>query len=144
MSQWNVQIVIGRLMTDQEFRHRFETQARECLAILSERGMELTHMEVTALVETDPRVWGHLASWIDHRLRRVQRQRSTTPQPLTRRQHEVLRGVFEGLTNKQIASALGVSEPAVKATLQQLFRKTAVRTRAQLVRVAINSSSEYR
>jgi len=56
---------------------------------------------------------------------------------LTARQRRVLRGVFEGLTNKQIAAAVGVTEPAIKATLQQLFRKTRVRTRAQLVRVAV-------
>jgi len=32
---------------------------------------------------------------------------------------------------------LGVSEPLVKAVLQQLFSKTGVRTRSQLVRIAL-------
>jgi DNA-binding NarL/FixJ family response regulator len=59
---------------------------------------------------------------------------------MTERQQRVLRGVFEGLTNKEIAGHLGVSESAVKATLQQLFRKTRVRTRAQLVRIVLESS----
>jgi transposase len=46
-----------------------------------------------------------------------------------------LSGVFEGLINKEIAERIGVSESSVKATLQQLFSKTGVRTRSQLVRI---------
>ena len=45
-----------------------------------------------------------------------------------------------GLSNKQIAAGAGVSESAVKATLQQLFRKARVRTRAQLVRITVEGS----
>jgi two-component system nitrate/nitrite response regulator NarL len=41
------------------------------------------------------------------------------------------------LANKQIADRLQISETAVKASLQQLFAKTGVRTRSQLVRVAL-------
>jgi DNA-binding NarL/FixJ family response regulator len=59
---------------------------------------------------------------------------------LTEREQQVLRGLFEGLTNKEIAAELGVSESAIKATLQQLFQKTRVRTRSQLVRIALESS----
>ncbi len=59
---------------------------------------------------------------------------------LTDRERQVLQGVFEGLTNKKIATRIGVSEGTVKATLQQLFQKTQVRTRGQLVRAAIERS----
>jgi DNA-binding NarL/FixJ family response regulator len=59
---------------------------------------------------------------------------------LTEREQQVLRGLFEGLTNKEIAAQIGVSESAIKATLQQLFQKTRVRTRSQLVRIALESS----
>ncbi len=55
----------------------------------------------------------------------------------TAREQQVLCGVFEGLANKEIAARLGVSESSVKATLQQLFSKTGVRTRSQLVRIAL-------
>jgi len=55
----------------------------------------------------------------------------------TERDRLVLRGVFEGLANKEIADRLHVSESAIKASLQQLFSKTGVRTRSQLVRVAL-------
>jgi two-component system nitrate/nitrite response regulator NarL len=56
---------------------------------------------------------------------------------LTERERLVLSFVFEGLANKQIADRLQISETAVKASLQQLFAKTGVRTRSQLVRVAL-------
>lgn len=55
----------------------------------------------------------------------------------TERDRQVLRCVFEGLANKEIAERLRVSESAIKASLQQLFSKTGVRTRSQLVRVAL-------
>ena len=52
------------------------------------------------------------------------------------RQRRVLRFVVEGLSNKEIAWRLQISESYVKAILQSLFEKTGVRTRGQLVRVA--------
>jgi two-component system sensor kinase FixL len=57
--------------------------------------------------------------------------------PLNNRESEVLRFLVQGLANKEIASRLNVSESVVKNTLQQLFAKTEVRTRSQLVRVAL-------
>ena len=62
---------------------------------------------------------------------------SPTRPEFTEREREVLRGVFEGLTNKEIAAQVSVSESTVKAGLQQLFQKTGVRTRSQLVRIAL-------
>ncbi len=56
---------------------------------------------------------------------------------LNTRESDVLRLVVQGLTNKEIASHLGVSESVVKNILQQLFAKTEVRTRSQLVRIAL-------
>ncbi len=53
------------------------------------------------------------------------------------RQRKVLRFVLEGLSNKEIAWRLQISESYVKAILQSLFHKTGVRTRGQLVRVAV-------
>jgi two-component system nitrate/nitrite response regulator NarL len=56
---------------------------------------------------------------------------------LTERERQVLSLVLDGLTNKEIADRLTVSESAVKGTLQQLFAKASVRTRSQLVRFAL-------
>lgn len=55
----------------------------------------------------------------------------------TERERITLRYLLQGLANKEIASNLNISESAVKATLQQLFSKTGVRTRSQLVLLAI-------
>lgn len=57
---------------------------------------------------------------------------------LTVREWEVMRAVAGGLGNKEIASQYGMSLAAVKAILQRLFRKSGVRTRCQLVRVALD------
>jgi two-component system, NarL family, nitrate/nitrite response regulator NarL len=64
---------------------------------------------------------------------------STQPSAVrfTERERRVLSFVFEGLANKQIGDRLQISESAVKACLQQLFAKTGVRTRSQLVRIAL-------
>jgi DNA-binding NarL/FixJ family response regulator len=84
--------------------------------------------------------------WVDQRVIRAMAdgvrygEEQSMRQFLTEREQEVLRGIFEGLSNKEIAAQIGVSESAVKATLQQLFQKTRVRTRSQLVRIALESS----
>ena len=57
--------------------------------------------------------------------------------PLTQRQQEVLSGILDGLTNKEIAWKLKVSESSIKAVIQELFHKAGVRTRSQLVRITI-------
>ncbi len=62
---------------------------------------------------------------------------------LNEREQSVLRGVFEGLTNKEIASNLKFSEGYVKAVLQQLFQKTGVRSRSQLVRIVLERKAEF-
>lgn len=56
---------------------------------------------------------------------------------LSPREKNVLSFVFQGLTNKEIADKTGMSLSLVKACLQGLFSKTGVRTRSQLVRVAL-------
>jgi DNA-binding NarL/FixJ family response regulator len=137
MSQWAVEIVIGRLLTDEVFRHHLEERGQEWLTSVREHGIDLDDAEIAALSEGGTHIWTQLASRIDRRLYRRQTPRADAASALTARQRRVLRGVFEGLTNKQIAAVVGVTEPAIKATLQQLFRKTRVRTRAQLVRVAV-------
>lgn len=60
---------------------------------------------------------------------------------LSDREKSVLRGVLEGASNKSIAASLHLSESSVKAVLQQLFLKTGVRTRSQLVRIALERHS---
>ena len=81
--------------------------------------------------------------WLDQeQLQTALRTEVATPQenrtkPFTEREQQVLSCVFEGLANKEIADRIGVSESSVKATLQQLFSKTGVRTRSQSVRIVL-------
>jgi DNA-binding NarL/FixJ family response regulator len=88
----------------------------------------------TGEVWVDPRIIQNMAAAVQ------QNEDQTTGRPLTEREQRVLQGIFEGLTNKEVAARLGVTESAVKATLQQLFQKTGVRTRSQLVRIALERS----
>jgi PAS domain S-box-containing protein len=57
--------------------------------------------------------------------------------PLSGRETDVLRLLVQGMANKEIAARMEISESTVKNTIQQLFAKTGVRTRSQLVRVAL-------
>ena len=82
----------------------------------------------------DPKVIQLMADRVD------QRDEERINPLLTEREQQVLRGIFEGLTNKEIGAQLGVTDGAIKATLQQLFQKTGVRTRSQLVRIALEGS----
>ena len=145
MSQRGVQLVIGKLLTDVDFRRRFEAHAGECLAGLRQPGIHLNEREIAALVAMDPRVWSKIASQMDPGLERAVSEPAvgTTPRrrrDLTERQERVLSRVCAGLSNKEIAAEERVSESAVKGTLQQLFRKMRVRRRAQLVRLAVEGA----
>ena len=61
---------------------------------------------------------------------------------LSPRETDVLRFLVQGLANKEIAARMSISESSVKNTLQQLFARTGVRTRSQLVRVAMEHYRE--
>lgn len=82
-------------------------------------------------------------TWLDQESIRALVEASKHPgrpapvKAFTEREKQVLQGVFEGLTNKEIGARLSISESSVKAGLQQLFHKTGVRTRSQLVRIAL-------
>jgi len=59
---------------------------------------------------------------------------------LTEREEKVLLGILGGLTNRKIGDNIGLSEGTVKSVVQQLFVRAGVRTRGQLVRVALEGS----
>jgi len=63
--------------------------------------------------------------------------------PLGSRELDVVRLLVQGLTNKEIAAKLTISESVVKNTFQQLFAKSGVRTRSQLVRVILEQYRSY-
>jgi DNA-binding NarL/FixJ family response regulator len=59
---------------------------------------------------------------------------------LSEREEKVLLGILGGLTNRKIGDDLGLSESSVKAAVQRLFHRSGVRTRSQLVRMALEGS----
>lgn len=91
---------------------------------------------------TNNEIWldtGAIRSLVAARNAQIDRMEHT--QHLTSRQGKVLRGILDGLTNKEIAWEMKVSESSIKAVIQELFHKAGVRTRSQLVRVAIENHS---
>lgn len=84
--------------------------------------------------------------WIDPRVIRLLADRYPVEpdhidgEGLTERERKVLMGILGGLSNRKIGEDIKLSESSVKAVVQQLFEKTGVRTRSQLVRIAISHS----
>lgn len=110
-------------------------------------GIFLKHSPPSQLVEAIHKVMaGDL--WLDSRAVRSvvagangRSEEQRGGQELTSRERAVLKAVFEGLSNKEISAKLDISETSVKWVMQQLFAKTGVRTRSQLVRIALEKHS---
>jgi two-component system nitrate/nitrite response regulator NarL len=69
--------------------------------------------------------------------RAVDRTRAPRRATLTDRDRTVMRGILQGLSNREIAAKLEISEGAVKASVRHVCEKLGVRTRSQLVKVAL-------
>ena len=70
MAHKTVQLIIGRILTDEAFRVSFLEDPAGTLSSLRDIGFELTSAEVDALTHTDRRLWSSGADWIDGRLQR--------------------------------------------------------------------------
>jgi hypothetical protein len=68
MSQRTVQLLIGQIVTEEDLRRRFVSAPTETLAAVREQGLELTPIEVQALIDTPPDMWETAAAAIDPRL----------------------------------------------------------------------------
>jgi hypothetical protein len=68
MSQKTVQLIVGRLVTDEEFRLRFLENPRQALDALRDRGFDLTNGEIEALLRTDRSIWIDVSSRLDPQL----------------------------------------------------------------------------
>jgi len=71
MSQKNVEIIVGKLATDEDFRRQFGSDPSRTVRELIERGTELTPSEVAALLSTDTRVFDRVAEALDPRLQKA-------------------------------------------------------------------------
>ena len=71
VTQRSIEMVIGRLVTDEEFRETFLSDPHRALGELLERGTHLTHAEIAALVATDSALWEQAAEQVDPRLQKI-------------------------------------------------------------------------
>ena len=88
--------------------------------------------------------------WVDQRVIRLLADQfierhyhlgyETSDKSLDDRERNVLLGIVGGLSNRKIGENLGISESSVKNVVQRLFGKSGVKTRSQLVRVALEGS----
>jgi hypothetical protein len=76
MSQKTVQLVIARLVTDEELRLQFLRDPVETLTAFRDQGFELTRDEVEALIQTDRELWAYAAGRIHPRLQRCSFRRT--------------------------------------------------------------------
>jgi hypothetical protein len=66
-----IELVIGRLITDEDFRAEFQKDPEQTLRDLCDRGAELSLTEVAALINTDPSLWTRAADDLDPRLQKA-------------------------------------------------------------------------
>jgi len=99
------------------------------------------HHSIDVLCETIRKVAGGEV-WLENAylsslFRAVDRTRATGRATLTARDRTVMRAILQGLSNKEIAARIEISEGAVKASVRHLCEKVGVRTRSQLVKIAL-------
>ena len=71
MAQRSIEMLIGRLLTDERFRTEFLAAPAATLHDLCALGLELTAAEIGGLVSTNPALWRQGASQIDPRLQKA-------------------------------------------------------------------------
>ena len=71
MSHKSVEIVIGRLLTDETLRTHFIADPATTLHSLREAGLDLNPGEIEALLEMPIETWPALADWVHPRLQKI-------------------------------------------------------------------------
>lgn len=71
VSQRIIEMLIGRLITDERFRDEFLAAPEATLQVLADQGLDLSRTEMAALIHTDPSLWTRAASALDPRLQKV-------------------------------------------------------------------------
>lgn len=82
--------------------------------------------------------------WVSAAAARRLSERPADADELTPREIEVLRHIALGERNKEIAAALGISEPSVKDYVNRIFSKLGVRDRTRAVALALGRGLVHR
>jgi hypothetical protein len=71
VGQRSIEILIGRLVTDEELRRQFVANPCETIRLAPLHGLELTAAEAEALLATPVALWEALAALLDPRLQKA-------------------------------------------------------------------------
>ena len=127
-------LLLSDTCTERGFAKAFQHGARGCISTsaLAEEGVRALRAVGTGELWIGRRM---LASLLDDLLSRLGRRDYAGPKwatLLTEREREVANGVRLGLTNKEIARRLRISDTTVKMHLENIFQKLKVSRRVQL------------
>jgi hypothetical protein len=64
-------MLIGRLVTDEDFRRAFQRNPQQTLTEAADYGVRLRTVEESALLATDRTLWDRVAVELDSRLQKV-------------------------------------------------------------------------
>ena len=67
----HIELLIGRLVTDEDFRRAFQDDPRQALNDAAGWGLALSAVEVSAMLATDQRLWERIAVELDSRLQKA-------------------------------------------------------------------------
>ena len=70
-----IEILIGRLITDEDFRRQFIANPNAALAEAGGWGLQFSPSEIAALINTDADLWEKVADQLDPRLQKASLRR---------------------------------------------------------------------
>jgi hypothetical protein len=71
LAQRHIEVLIGRLVTDEAFRAAFLRDPQSALERFTDSGHELTAVEIAALQATRSELWASVADQLDPRLQKA-------------------------------------------------------------------------
>jgi hypothetical protein len=77
LAQRIIEMVVGRLITDEEFRSEFVQDPEKTLLALFDRGLYSSRTEIAALVTTDSALWAQTADAIHPRVQKASLKNET-------------------------------------------------------------------
>jgi hypothetical protein len=75
--QRSIEVLIGRLITDEDFRRLFVRDPHGVLLEAGDWGFSLSQSEIAAFVATDASLWDQVADLVDPRLQKASLSRET-------------------------------------------------------------------